>query len=378
MLPQSCTSGDCRAVRDAGSTFPGRIDLGLGRAPGSDQVTAQALRRNLASDPDQFPHDVIELLRYLAPAAAGQQVLAIPGVGSNVPLWILGSSLSAPRWPPHWGCLSPSLALRTRAAAGGNRALPYPLPCFGQPRAALRDVGFQHPGSGLGCRSALPGELHAAGLRQPAQRPAHAAASAARGLRNQLAVPAKAMLADVLACSAIGSADTVRSSVAAFIARTRPDELWSPPRYSIITHACARTRLPAQIQKGGTRRPDVSRCASYNRRAQSLSGSRMVDARKLRVASEVPAIAAIRSSCAGRGPSDVDCATGPAVCGHNPWFRLVGLRNAYRFCSGFRRCRDHVGAFTAPASVAAMPSWSRPVGEQPVRTCIVISERRSW
>src|SRR6185369_7579809 len=66
---------------------------GLGRAPGSDQTTARALRRNLASDPDQFPHDVLELQRYLAPATADQQVIAVPGIGSNVPLWILGSSL---------------------------------------------------------------------------------------------------------------------------------------------------------------------------------------------------------------------------------------------------------------------------------------------
>src|SRR5436190_6733626 len=58
--------------------FPGRIDLGLGRAPGSDQTTARALRRNLATDPDQFPHDVLELQRYLAPAAADQQVIAVP------------------------------------------------------------------------------------------------------------------------------------------------------------------------------------------------------------------------------------------------------------------------------------------------------------
>src|SRR6201991_1483369 len=69
--------------------FPGRIDLGLGRAPGSDQATARALRRTLASDPEKFPQDVIELMHYLGPPAAGQQVMAIPGAGSNVPLWIL-------------------------------------------------------------------------------------------------------------------------------------------------------------------------------------------------------------------------------------------------------------------------------------------------
>jgi len=73
--------------------FPRRIDLGLGRAPGSDQSTARALRRNLASDPEKFPQDVLELIQYFAPVAPGQRVVAIPGAGLNVPLWILGSSL---------------------------------------------------------------------------------------------------------------------------------------------------------------------------------------------------------------------------------------------------------------------------------------------
>src|SRR5579871_2850267 len=73
--------------------FPGRIDLGLGRAPGSDQRTARALRRNLATDPEQFPQDVLELQSYLGPAAAQRGIVAVQGVGANVPLWILGSSL---------------------------------------------------------------------------------------------------------------------------------------------------------------------------------------------------------------------------------------------------------------------------------------------
>src|SRR5580658_5734302 len=63
------------------SLFPGRIDLGLGRAPGSDQTTARAMRRNLATDPDQFPQDVMELLHYFSPAEPGQGVMAVPGVG---------------------------------------------------------------------------------------------------------------------------------------------------------------------------------------------------------------------------------------------------------------------------------------------------------
>ena len=74
------------------SLFPGRIDLGLGRAPGTDQRTAHALRRTLASDPDAFPQDVLELLSYFQPAD-GQAVVAVPGAGLTVPLYILGSSL---------------------------------------------------------------------------------------------------------------------------------------------------------------------------------------------------------------------------------------------------------------------------------------------
>lgn len=72
--------------------FPGRIDLGLGRAPGTDQVTAHALRRSLHSDVEAFPNDVLELLQYLGPAERQGKVQAIPGVGTNVPVWLLGSS----------------------------------------------------------------------------------------------------------------------------------------------------------------------------------------------------------------------------------------------------------------------------------------------
>ena len=74
------------------SLFPGRIDLGLGRAPGTDFATARALRRTLASDPDAFPNDILELMSYFRPQP-GQTVKAIPGVGLDVPIYILGSSL---------------------------------------------------------------------------------------------------------------------------------------------------------------------------------------------------------------------------------------------------------------------------------------------
>jgi luciferase family oxidoreductase group 1 len=75
------------------SLFPGRIDLGLGRAPGTDMATSMALRRDLATNAEQFPQDVLELRAYFDDAQPGQQIRAVPGVGLKVPLWILGSSL---------------------------------------------------------------------------------------------------------------------------------------------------------------------------------------------------------------------------------------------------------------------------------------------
>jgi luciferase family oxidoreductase group 1 len=75
------------------SLFPGRVDLGLGRAPGTDHAAAFALRRNLQSNPDQFPNDVMELMDFFRAPQPGQQVTAVPGAGLRVPIWILGSSL---------------------------------------------------------------------------------------------------------------------------------------------------------------------------------------------------------------------------------------------------------------------------------------------
>src|SRR5688500_9026890 len=73
--------------------FPGRIDLGLGRAPGTDQLTARALRRGLANSAETFPQDLVELQAYFKPAEPEQAVRAVPGAGMSVPIWLLGSSL---------------------------------------------------------------------------------------------------------------------------------------------------------------------------------------------------------------------------------------------------------------------------------------------
>ena len=89
---ESCAAGDRRTVRHAGVAVPGRIDLGLGRAPGTDQLTARALRRNLAETADNFPQDVLELQALLGPVQPNQVVRAVPGAGLKVPIWLLGSS----------------------------------------------------------------------------------------------------------------------------------------------------------------------------------------------------------------------------------------------------------------------------------------------
>lgn len=83
--------------------FPGRIDLGLGRAPGTDQVAARAMRRDLARGAEHFAEDVLELRYYFGPAQPGQTVRAVPGVGLNVPMWILGSSLYGAQVAAHLG-----------------------------------------------------------------------------------------------------------------------------------------------------------------------------------------------------------------------------------------------------------------------------------
>lgn len=73
--------------------FPGRVDLGLGRAPGTDMGTARALRRNLEAGAENFPHDIVELMNYLGDPREDQRILAVPGRGTHVPIWLLGSSL---------------------------------------------------------------------------------------------------------------------------------------------------------------------------------------------------------------------------------------------------------------------------------------------
>ena len=96
MLPNHAPLVVAEQFGTLASLYPDRIDLGLGRAPGTDGLTMQALRRNLEANVDDFPRDVVELQHYLKPHQAGQRVVATPGTGTNVPIWILGLVCLAP------------------------------------------------------------------------------------------------------------------------------------------------------------------------------------------------------------------------------------------------------------------------------------------
>ncbi|MEO4047966.1 LLM class flavin-dependent oxidoreductase [Pseudomonas sp. CAU 1711] len=93
MLPNHAPLVVAEQFGTLAALYPGRIELGLGRAPGADQATARALRRDRLGSADDFPEDVAELQRLLGPRQTGQDVIAVPGVGSQVPIWLLGSSL---------------------------------------------------------------------------------------------------------------------------------------------------------------------------------------------------------------------------------------------------------------------------------------------
>jgi luciferase family oxidoreductase group 1 len=232
------------------SLFPGRIDLGLGRAPGSDQTTARALRRNLASDPEQFPQDVMELMGYLGPATPDQRVLAFPGVGTEVPLWILGSSLFGAQVAAALGLpfafashFAPAMMMqaieiyRARFQPSAQLDRPYVMLGFNifaadsDAQARLLSTSMQQAFVNL--RSGRPGQLP----------------PPLGDYENQLPPAARAMLADVLSCSAIGARETVRAALAAFIARTKPNELMITSQ--IFDHAARlhSYEIAADIQK---------------------------------------------------------------------------------------------------------------------------------
>ena len=207
------------------SLYPGRIDLGLGRAPGTDQRTLRALRRDPMSA-ESFPQDVLELQALLAPRKPGQVVEAVPGTGLEVPLWILGSSL---------------YGAQLAAALG----LPYAFASHFAPDDLLAALatyraGFR-PSAQLASAYAMVGanvvvaetDAEARRLFTSVQQ---GVTNLLRGARGRLQPPIddiesywtaaeKARASRMLACSFVGSPATVRAGLEQFVAQTAADEI---------------------------------------------------------------------------------------------------------------------------------------------------------
>ena len=205
---------------------PDRIDLGVGRAPGTDPLTARALRRNLAGDADGFPQDVLELMAYFAPAQPGQGVQAVPGAGLNVPVWILGSSLYGAQLAAALGL--PYAFASHFAPAALDQALAVYRRSF-RPSAQL-DRPYAMAGFNVfAADSAAEAELLATSMQQAfvnlrTGRPGPLPAPLP-GYRDSLPAEGRAMLDQVLSCSAVGVQETVRARLAAFVERTGVDEI---------------------------------------------------------------------------------------------------------------------------------------------------------
>lgn len=207
------------------SLYPGRIDLGLGRAPGTDQKTAHALRRNLAGNVDTFPQDVIELQAYFGTPQPGQ-VRAVPGANLDIPIWLLGSSLYSAQLAAHLGLpfafashFAPELLMP---------ALRIYRQKF-QPSAALAQ-----PHAMLGCSVyTAETDAEAARLFSSAQMQY---LNLLRGTPGQLSPPVdsidaiwapheKAHVDRMMACAFVGSPATITPALQIFIAETQADEL---------------------------------------------------------------------------------------------------------------------------------------------------------
>lgn len=205
--------------------YPGRIDLGLGRAPGTDQRTVRALRRDPAAA-DNFPQDVMELQAFLAPAQPNQPIRAVPGAGSNVPIWILGSSLFG-------------------AQLAAMLGLPYAFASHFSPEALLDALELYRarfePSDQLERPYVIAGaSVVAAETDQEARRlfttPQQQVTNMLRGVRGQLQPPIddietywtpaeKAQASRMLTYAFAGSRETVRDKLRRFVDLTKADEV---------------------------------------------------------------------------------------------------------------------------------------------------------
>ena len=208
------------------SLYPDRIDLGLGRAPGTDQPTARALRRNIASTSDNFPQDVEELQSYFEPHAPKQRIHAVPGSGLRVPIWLLGSSLFSAQLAAELGL--PFAFASHFAPADMMQALQLYRTHFKPSRQLDRPYAM------LGLNAIVAEtDAQARFLFTSVQQ---AFRNLRRGTPGQVPPPIedidsywspaeKASARTTLLCSAVGSPNTVECSLLKFIEVTQPDEI---------------------------------------------------------------------------------------------------------------------------------------------------------
>jgi len=225
MLPNHAPLAIAEQFGTLDALFPGRIDLGLGRAPGSDQRVARAMRRTLETDANAFPQDVLELQSYFADD--GQTgIVATPGAGARPDLWILGSSLFGAQ-------LAAALGLPYAFASHfAPDALDQALETYRRTFRPSSVLDRPYAMAGFNVFAAdtdAEGELIASSQQQsfvalrtgnPRQLPPPVA-----GYRASLGAQGNALLNQVLSCSSIGTADTVARDLAAFVARTGVDEV---------------------------------------------------------------------------------------------------------------------------------------------------------
>ncbi|MEP6938896.1 MAG: LLM class flavin-dependent oxidoreductase [Rudaea sp.] len=208
--------------------YPGRIDLGLGRAPGTDQAAARALRRYY-QNAEEFPADVGELMHYFEPAQAGQPVRAVPGAGVDVEMWILGSSLFGAQLAATLGlpyafashfapdALEQAITLYRREFRPSER--------LGRPHVMLALNAVVSDTDADAARLFTTQQQAFVNLRRGRPGLVPPPLPSAAHLRDFCSPEEKAGVDRALACAAVGSPATVRSGVQAFVARHRPDEL---------------------------------------------------------------------------------------------------------------------------------------------------------
>ncbi|WP_312218594.1 LLM class flavin-dependent oxidoreductase [Brevundimonas sp.] len=235
MLPNHAPLVIAEQFGTLNALHPGRIDLGLGRAPGSDQATARALRRTLQGDHDAFPQDVMELMQWFAPATPDQRIIANPGEGQAVPIWILGSSTYGAQLAAHLGL---PYAFASHFAPGEMmRALDIyrrtfrPSPYLEKPYVMLGYNAFVAETDEAARLLFTSVQQAFVNLRtgRPGKLP-----PPVEGYYERLDGAARGMIDAALACSAVGAPATAKAALDAFIAQTDADELmltsqiWDP------------------------------------------------------------------------------------------------------------------------------------------------------